>query len=154
MQVEVANHRKVRRLRVVVLSVAEKAHEMRQVCVEKASESEPLMTCRKRPEDIKTERGSVSRDEFRGCPADRLNGVRHEGGASSTQALMWNGRTCRVDDKGKVQAARNSKNESTDATHRGGLACSSDEGSVMELEQRRRIAQIRALVNREVGMNQ
>lgn len=38
-----------------------------------------------------------------------LDGARHEGGASSTQALTWNGRTCRVDDKGEVQAAETAR---------------------------------------------
>jgi hypothetical protein len=37
-----------------VVSDAEKAHEMRQVRAEKANVSEPLMTCRKRRDDIKT----------------------------------------------------------------------------------------------------
>ena len=37
-----------------MVSDAEKAHEMRHVRAEKANESEPLMTCRKRRDDIKT----------------------------------------------------------------------------------------------------
>jgi hypothetical protein len=37
-----------------VVSDAEKAHKMRQVGTEKANESEPLMTCRKRIDDIET----------------------------------------------------------------------------------------------------
>lgn len=47
------------------------ATRLRQVCVEKASESEPLMTCRKLPNGIKTEIGSVSRDESRRSLAGR-----------------------------------------------------------------------------------
>jgi hypothetical protein len=47
LQGEAANHRKVRRLRAGVLSVAEKArHRARQVWTKKANASEPLMTCR------------------------------------------------------------------------------------------------------------
>ncbi len=46
-QGEAANHRKVRRSRAGVLSVAEKArHRARQVWTKKANASEPLMTCR------------------------------------------------------------------------------------------------------------
>jgi hypothetical protein len=37
-----------------VVSDAEKAHEMRQVRAEKVNVSEPLTTCRKRRDDIKT----------------------------------------------------------------------------------------------------
>jgi len=48
----------------VVLSIAEKAHKMRQVSVEKASESEPLLKCRKCIDDIKTDCERVSREEF------------------------------------------------------------------------------------------
>ncbi len=50
-------------------------------------------------------------------------------------ALVWNRRTCRFDVKGEIQA-QTRKNESTDTKHRGGLARSSDEVSVMEMEQR------------------
>lgn len=37
-----------------MVSDAEKAHKMRQVGTEKANESEPLMICRKRIDDIET----------------------------------------------------------------------------------------------------
>jgi hypothetical protein len=62
-----ANHRKVRRSRAVVLSVAETAQGMRQVWVKKASGSEPLMTCRKLLDGIETGIVGVSRDEPGGC---------------------------------------------------------------------------------------
>jgi hypothetical protein len=42
LQGEVSNHRKLLRLRAVVVSVAEKAHVMRQVWAGKANVSEPL----------------------------------------------------------------------------------------------------------------
>ena len=42
LQGEVSNHRKLLRLRAVVVSVAEKAHWMRQVGAGKANASEPL----------------------------------------------------------------------------------------------------------------
>jgi hypothetical protein len=47
----------------VVVSVAEKAHRMRQVGAEKANVSEPLMKCRKRSDDIKTGVQLLPRDE-------------------------------------------------------------------------------------------
>jgi hypothetical protein len=43
---EASNHLKLRWLKTVVVSVEEKAQVMRQVGTGKASESEPLMTCR------------------------------------------------------------------------------------------------------------
>jgi hypothetical protein len=46
-----------------VVSVAEKAHMMRQVGSEKANASEPLMNCRKRSDDIKTGVQLLPRDE-------------------------------------------------------------------------------------------
>jgi hypothetical protein len=52
------------------------------------------------------------------------------------QALVRNVGTCRPDAKGEVQAESIRKGESTDAGHRGGVACSRVEGSVMELDRR------------------
>jgi hypothetical protein len=45
------------------MSVAEKAHKMRQVGTEKANVSEPLMNCRKRSDDIETGVQLLPRDE-------------------------------------------------------------------------------------------
>lgn len=109
MQAEAANHRKVLRSRAGVLSVAEKAHEMRQVCIEKANESEPPLKCRNVVGGIKTESNSVSWDEIWKQPVYCPGGARHEGGASSIQALAWNGRTCRVDEKGEAQVAETTR---------------------------------------------
>jgi hypothetical protein len=46
-----------------VVSVAEKAHMMRQVGTEKANVSEPLLKCRKRIDDIETGVQLLPRDE-------------------------------------------------------------------------------------------
>ena len=54
LQGEVSNHRKLLRLRAVVVSVAEKAHGMRQVRAGKANVSEPLLKRRKRSGVIET----------------------------------------------------------------------------------------------------
>ena len=53
-----------------------------------------------------------------------------------TLASVRNVRTCRSDVKGAGQAGGPRKTLSTKAEHRGGVARSSEEGSVMELERR------------------
>ena len=63
------------------------------------------------------------------------NGSRHREGMNVIQALIWNMRTCRSDDKGEAQV-ETPQGKSTDAEHRDGLARSSDEVSVMEMERR------------------
>jgi hypothetical protein len=67
LQGEVSNHRKLLRLRAVVVSVAEKAHVMRQVRAGKANVSEPLLKRRKRSGVIKTRVQSLPWDEPGGC---------------------------------------------------------------------------------------
>jgi hypothetical protein len=57
------------------------------------------------------------------------------------QALVWNVGTCRSDAKGEVQVEA-PRDERTDAEHRGGVACSSEEGPVMGLDQRGCIVQL------------
>ncbi len=54
---------------------------------------------------------------------------------NSEQALVRNMRTCRPDVKGEAEVGE-PPSESTDAGHRGGPSRSSDEVSVMEVEQR------------------
>ena len=74
-----------------MVSVMETSHEMWQVWIEKANESEPPMTCRNALDDIKTGDWWWIRDESEGCPAYCSGGVRHIGGASSVQASARNG---------------------------------------------------------------
>jgi len=50
-----------------VVSVAEKAYLIRQMRTEKANVSEPLMTCRKRSDDIETRVQLLPWDESGGC---------------------------------------------------------------------------------------
>jgi hypothetical protein len=69
-------------------------------------------------------------------PDDGPTGVRHEGGVTVILASMRNVRTCRSDVKGAGQAGSPCKTLSTKAEHRGGVARSSEEGSVMGLERR------------------
>ena len=51
------------------------------------------------------------------------------------------------DAKGQATSGSNREGESTEAERRGGAACSSDEGSVMELERRGCVVQPRPLAN-------
>ena len=62
-------------------------------------------------------------------PAYCLGGVRHKGSANLNQALVWNVGTCGSDDKGETQVRGPHEGESTEAGHRGGITCSSDEVS-------------------------
>ena len=110
LQGEASNSRELLRSKAVVVSVTEKAHtKMCHVGIEKANESEPLMTCRKPQVTSKPGMGSLSRDEPGRQPAYWPGGVRHIGGASSIQALAWNMGTCCPDAKGEIQAAESAR---------------------------------------------
>jgi len=60
-------------------------------------------------------------------PAYGRSGIRHTGGLSLEEAVVWNVGTFGVDANGKVTSGWNHEDESTDATPRGGLPRSSDE---------------------------
>ena len=66
--------------------------------------NEPLMMCRKRSDDVKTEGESLTRDKFGGRPVYCPSGIRHGEGVNLTQAFVWNVGTCRLDVKGETQA--------------------------------------------------
>lgn len=86
-----------------VVSVSEKARPTRQVSAGKTNVSEPLTTCRKRRDVIKTELLLLARDMARKVPADWPSGDRHEGGVSPAQGLVRNVGTYRLDEKGEIQ---------------------------------------------------
>src|SRR6266481_6219473 len=86
-----------------VVSETEKAGQTRQVQAEKTNESEPPMKCRKRRDVIETGLQLLARDQARGTPVSCPSGDRHEGGASSAQALVRNVGTYRLDVKGDPQ---------------------------------------------------
>ena len=65
--------------------------------------SEPLMTCRKRRDDVKTRWESLAWDESGGKPAYCPDGIRYEGGVNLLQASVGNVGTGRPDDKGEIQ---------------------------------------------------
>jgi len=111
MQVGSPNHRKLRRLRAGVVSVAVKGPPRAgQVGDEKTNVSEPLLTHRKArcwhrnrgiaelPGQRRALRGVLS---VRGLPVCCSGGARCRGGVSSSQALAWNRRTSRLDSDGQ-----------------------------------------------------
>jgi hypothetical protein len=55
---------------------------------------------------------------------------------SFVQALAWNVGTCRCDAKREAQVEGLHECESSEAQHRGGAACNSDEVPVMGMERR------------------
>jgi hypothetical protein len=61
---------------------------------------------------------------------------------SPNQAVVRNVRTCRSDVKGEAQVDSIHESQSTDAGHRGGVARSRVEGSVMELDRRSGVVQL------------
>jgi hypothetical protein len=110
-QAEIPNHRKLRRLRAGVVSVAvEVPRRAGQVCDEKTNVCEPLLTHRNKerrhrnrtvwggPGQRRALRGASSAGER---PACGPGGARCIGGVSSSQALVWNRRTCRPDSAGR-----------------------------------------------------
>ncbi len=105
LQGQASNHRELRGSRARVVSVTEKAWlRPRQVGDRKTNASEPLRTCRKRKPTSKL--GSrTDPGQAQGVPAYGLGGVRHEGGVSLSQALVWNVGTCRLNVKGDTQMA-------------------------------------------------
>ena len=137
------------------------APRVRQVRAEKANESKPLMTCRKRIDDIKTGRESFSRDEPGGYlpTAQAVSGIK----AARAQFRLWCG-TCEPvapipirpfiwacaatrPARGRTPSRRNGKGQSTVAEHRDGPTRSSDEGPVMGPERRGRVIRTRLVVN-------
>ena len=94
------------------------------------------MTCRKTSSDVETGIETLSREAGGGLPVYGSTGVRHEGGVILIQAWVRNVGTCRPDAKGDAQAGNPRKRPSTEAGHRGGVAHSGIEGSVMELDRR------------------
>jgi len=67
------------------------------------SESEPLMKCRKRRNDVKTGGRSLTRDKFGRYLFYWPNGIRHRSGMNLLQAFVWNVGTCRSNVKGDPQ---------------------------------------------------
>src|SRR5207247_7506854 len=109
------NHRKLRRLRAGVVSVAAKGPlSAGQVCDEKSNVCEPLLTHRqierwhrnRGSAESPGQRRAAGAPSARGRPACCPGGARCRGGVSSSQALARNRRTCRPDSDGQVSWVR------------------------------------------------
>jgi hypothetical protein len=111
------------------------------------SASEPLMTCRKRMDDVETGGKLLTREESGGWPDYCPDGIRHEGGVTLQQAVAWNVGTCRSDVKGEIQMGGPYEDESTEAGHRGGATNSSDEVRDKRMERRGCVVQLLSEVN-------
>ena len=74
----------------LVVSVPGKGGITRQVRVEKANESEPMVKRRKRRDVIETRLQSLAWDPAEARPAYGLGGDRHKGGVISVRALAGN----------------------------------------------------------------
>src|SRR5215469_1069116 len=106
------------------------------------------MNCRKRRDDVKTRGLSLIWEKSERRPVYYSDGVRHEGGVNPVQALVWNVGTCIAMRREKLKRPTR-ESWSTEAECRGGVACSSEEGSVTGLELRRNIVQLYRKVNRK-----
>jgi len=106
------------------------------------------MNCRKRRNDVKTRGQSLFWDQFGEnlFIAQAASGGRD--GVNSIQALVWNVGTC-VSMRREQLKRTTRESLSTEAGHRGGVACSSDEDSVMGLERRRDTVQPDWKINRQ-----
>jgi hypothetical protein len=134
----------------------------RQVWITKASESEPLMKCRKRMGGIKTGVESLLREQ----PGGSLLIGQVVSGTKVARA--WSGLWCGTREpvaprpgtssgawfglrsfaEARTPSSRNCEGESSDAGHRGGPFRSSDEGPVIGLERRGRVVRAGLAVNR------
>ena len=163
LQGEAANHRELRRSRAGVVSVAEKARCQRVRCgSRRRAQSEPLMKCRKRIDDIETGVELLLRDEPGGCllTGQVVSGMK--------VARAWSGLWCGTLEpvaprpraaSGAVFGPRSLRGRETSeqrelrgaeyrAGHRGGPSRSSGEGPVMGPERRGRVVRAGLAVNR------
>ena len=145
-----SNHRKLRALRALVVSVAEKTGRDPVRC---DLERRTQVNRRRGVESVwmrsEPEPGGRSGISLSGAPKPGSIGLRHEGGASPDQAFTWNLGTCRCDAKGDVQMGSPHKDQSTDAQHRGGAVRSRVESAVMALDRRGCGVQLWPVVNHQ-----
>jgi retron-type reverse transcriptase len=166
LQGEVPNHRKVRRSRAGVLSVADKAGSQPVRCEpRRRAKANHSVTRRKRRDDIETGESRCSGISLaatcllaRRCPALRWRELGSGSGTERGNLAPDTGPAVQLGEEpsGRARArppsGRNRKGQSSDAGDRGGPLCSSDEGPVMGLEPRERAVRVRFQVNRrEVG---
>lgn len=120
---------------------------MCQVGNEKASESEPLMKCRKHKTDIKSGDSSLPRDQHRGSllTACAVSGMKVARAYFRLLYGTWEPVASMLREELKW---RSHKSQSTNVRHRGGLARSSVDVTVMVMEQRGWVIQQYKSVNR------
>ena len=118
-----------------MVSVTEKAHEMRQVRTGKANVSEPLLKCRKRSDDIETGVQLLPREEPGGYLSTALvvSGMkvararfRRQCGTRERLAPMPSGRVLDWPARGRSPSSGNCEGQSTDAGQAGGPSRSSE----------------------------
>jgi hypothetical protein len=135
-QAEASNHPLLLPLReVVVRELGKGRARPGQVRTVESNASEPLMTCRKRRNDVKTEGESLPREESGGnlSTAQAASGMKAARTRSRLLCGTWEPVTpmLREPRKGKPP-----EGVSTEAGYRDGATCSSAEGPVMGLERR------------------
>ena len=135
-QAETSNHLLLLHLRDVVVSESGKGGARPcQIRTVESNANEPLMTCRKRRNDVKTGRESLTRDKSGSnlLTGQTASGIKVARTRFRLLCGTWEPVTPMLREKHKE---RSFKCQSTEAGYRGGVTCSSDEGSVMELERR------------------
>jgi hypothetical protein len=135
-QAEASNYPLRLRLRGVVVSeLGNGWARPGQVRIAESNASEPLMTCRKRRNDVKTEGESLTREQSGGhlFTARMASGIKAARTRSRRLCGTWEPVTpmLREPRKGKPPEC-----VSTEAGYRDGATRSSEEGSVMGLERR------------------
>jgi len=110
------------------------------------NESEQLMTCRKAIQLTSKPGSVVDPGQIQTLPVYGLGGVRCRGCMILFQALVWNVGTCWSNVKER-KFAQWSDLASTDVDQRGGATRSSDEITVMVVEQRGCVIQPRLVAN-------
>ena len=135
-QAEASNHPLLLRSRgVVVRELGKGRARPGQVRTVESNVSEPLMTCRKRRNDVKTEGESLPREEPGGnlSTAQAASGMKAARTRSRLLCGTWEPVTSMLREPRKGKPP---ERVSTDAGYRDGATCSSAEGPVMGLERR------------------
>ena len=135
-QAEASNHPGLLPLREVVVSALGKGRARPcQVGTVESNVSEPLRTCRKRRDDVKTGGESLLRDESGGhlVTGQMASGMKVARRRSRLLCGTWEPVTSMLRENRKETYP---KRESTDAKNRDGVTRSSEEGTVMVLERR------------------
>jgi hypothetical protein len=132
------------------------ALRVRQVWIVKASANEPLLTCRKAVDDIRTGVGKRLRDEPEGYLSTALVVSGMKRARARSRLLHGTGEPVVLESSpagggrggGRASNGRNRERQSTGPGHRGGPSRNSGEAPVMGVERRGRVIRVRSQVNR------